>query len=215
MDASPTNQVNVYFRILQSWRQANTGELMEQIRKYFEKRVQLTEKDWKVFSSKLVKQEFQKKSLLLKIGQTENHLSFIERGIIRFYIPNERNDFTFSFSFDNEFVSAYDSFLTQLPSSYNVETLTETTLWRLSLNDLQAIYVETEIGNTIGRFAAEDLYLENLKREISLLTDTAEQRYLNLFTEQPQLIQRIPLKYIASYIGITPQALSRIRRRIY
>jgi len=187
---------------------------MEQIRKHFEKRVQLTEMDWQVFSSKLRRREFPKKTLLLKVGETENHLSFIEKGIIRFYVPKEENNFTFSFSFDNEFVSAYDSFLTQTPCGYQVETLVETTLWQISFKDLQTIYAETEIGNTIGRLATEGLYLENIKREISLLTDTAEQRYLNLFAEQPHLIQKVPLKYIASYIGITPQALSRIRRRI-
>lgn len=66
----------------------------------------------------------------------------------------------------------------------------------------------------IGRVAAEILYMEKSKRELSLLSMTAEQRYLNLFSEQQELIRLIPLKYIASYIGITPQALSRIRRRI-
>ena len=76
------------------------------------------------------------------------------------------------------------------------------------------IYSKTAVGNVIGRKAAESLFLEKAKRELALLNDSAEQRYLNLFTEQPELILQIPLKYIASYIGITPQALSRIRRRI-
>ena len=187
---------------------------MEQIRQYFEKTTVLTDKDWQTFSSKLIQQAFPKNHLLLKTGQTEHHLSFIESGIIRFYIPKDENDLTFAFAFDNSFVSAYDSFLTQRPSIYNVETLTKTTLWRLTYSDLQSIYKETAIGNTIGRQASEDLFLKKSKRELSLLNETAEQRYLNLFTEQPRLIKQIPLKYIASYIGITPQALSRIRKRI-
>jgi DNA-binding MarR family transcriptional regulator len=70
------------------------------------------------------------------------------------------------------------------------------------------------MGNLFGRLAAESLFLEKSKRELSLLTNTPEQRYLNLFTEHPELIRKIPLKYIASYIGVTPQALSRIRKRI-
>ena len=188
---------------------------MDQIRKFLEKKVRLSDADWQVFSSKLIRQEFPKRALLLKAGRTENYLSFIEEGIIRFYIPREENDFTFSFSFANSFVSAYDSFLAQLPCIYHVETLTKTVLWRVTYNDLQAIYAETVIGNTIGRYASEGLYLDNFQREISLLTDTAAQRYLKLLSQQPQVIQKIPLKYIASYIGITPQALSRIRRRIY
>lgn len=188
---------------------------MEQIRKYFDKTFKMTDRDWKIFSSMLIKQEFSKKHALLEAGQIENNLSFIETGIIRFYIPKEDNDLTFAFVLNNSFVSGYDSFLTQTPSTYYVETLTKTTLWRLTYNDLQEIYNETEIGNTIGRKASEDLFMKKSKRELSLLNETAEQRYLNLFTEQPDLLQHIPLKYIASYIGVTPQALSRIRKRIY
>ena len=187
---------------------------MEQIRALFGKIVALSEEDWQLFSSKLSRCQFPKKTLLLKSGQTERFLSFVEKGIIRFFIPGLENDLTFGFAFDNAFMSAYDSYLTQTPSTYHVETLSETILWRLTYTDLQEIYRQTEAGNIIGRFASEDLFLKKAKRELSLLSDTAEQRYLNLFTERPDLIRYIPLKYIASYIGITPQALSRIRKRI-
>ncbi len=187
---------------------------MEKIRKYFEANAKLTEYDWEVFASKLTRQEFSKKHKLLHTGETEKYLSFIENGIIRSYIPKEEYDLTFAFAFENHFISAYDSFLTQSPSSYTVETITNTTLWRLTYHDLQTIYAKTKIGNFIGRKASEDLYLKKSKREQSLLNETAEERYLNIFSEQPKLIQHIPLKYIASYIGITPQALSRIRKRI-
>lgn len=187
---------------------------MEQIKLHFERIVPLTDKDWQAFSSKLVRQEFPKNHMLLETGQTERHLSFVESGIIRFYIPDDENELTFAFVFDSSFASAYDSFLTQQPVVYNVKTLTKTTLWRLSYSDLQSIYDETEVGNFIGRQASEELFLKKSKRELSLLNQTAEERYLNLFTEQPRLIKEIPLKYIASFIGITPQALSRIRKRI-
>lgn len=174
-----------------------------------------SEKDWEIILSKLVRQEFPKKHILTEVDQIENHLNFIESGIARFYIPKEENDLTFNIVFDNGFLSAYDSFLTQTPSTYNIETLTDTIIWQITYNDLQTIYKETELGNIIGRQASEELFLKKQKREISLLNLSAEQRYLNLFNEQPKLIQQIPLKYIASYIGITPQALSRIRKRIY
>lgn len=187
---------------------------MNQIREYLERLAPLNEHDWQIFSSKLVKQEFPKKTVILKTGQVENYLSFVETGIIRHYFPKDDHDLTFAFAFNNGFVSAYDSFLTRSPSVYQLQTLTPTTLWRLTYQDLQDIYAETAIGQTIGRFACEDLFLKKSKRELSLLNDPAEQRYLNLFTEQPHLIRQIPLKYIASYIGITPQGLSRIRRRI-
>lgn len=190
---------------------------MEQIRQYFEHTIQqkINNKEWTFFVSKLLRQDFPKNHIILKTGQIENYLSFVKTGIIRYYIPKLENDLTFSFAFDNNFVSGYDSFLTRKPSTCHIETLTNTTLWRLTYNDLQTIYNETEIGNLIGRKASEDLFLKKSKRELSLLNETTEQRYRNLFTEQPHLIQNIPLKYIASYIGVTPQALSRIRKRIY
>jgi CRP-like cAMP-binding protein len=187
---------------------------MEQIRNFFEKTCKVTDQDWLIFSSKLTRAVFAKKTLLLQEGQIENHLSFIEKGVVRFYIPKSENDLTFGFVFNNEFVSAFDSFLIRLPSTYNIETLTETIIWSLSYDDLQCVYTETEIGITIGKKASEDLFLKKSKRELSLLNDTAEERYLKLFSERPNLIQFIPLKFIASYIGITPQALSRIRKRI-
>jgi hypothetical protein len=87
-------------------------------------------------------------------------------------------------------------------------------LWRISHDHLQQVYEETSVGDRIGRFAAEQLYLQKSNREHSLLRDSAEERYLKLFSEQPLLIKHIPMKYLASYIGITPQALSRIRARI-
>jgi len=187
---------------------------MDEIRTYFETFATMTDQDWDIFSSKLVQQNFAKKAMLLQAGKTENYLSFISKGAVRFYIPRAESEFTFTFSFANEFVSAYDSFLTRKPSSYAVEAMIDTTVWRISYPDLQEVYKITAIGNEIGRRASEDLFLLKTKRELDLLLKTAEERYFNLFTEQPQLIREIPLKYIASYIGVTPQALSRIRRRI-
>ena len=189
---------------------------MQQIREYIEKVNHVSDSDWNIFLSKLEKRDFKKKIEIIKKGEIENHISFIEHGIVRLVIPNEdlEKEVTFGFSFENEFISAYDSFITQIPSLYRLETLTDTSLWSISYNDLQYVYSNTNVGNAIGRFYAERLYLIKSKREQALLYESAEQRYLNLFTDRPNLIKEIPLKYIASYIGVTPQALSRIRKRI-
>ncbi|EPR69935.1 Crp/Fnr family transcriptional regulator [Cyclobacterium qasimii] len=187
---------------------------MDQIRDYFEQLVGINDSDWQQFSSKLRKSEYPKKTNLLKVGQTENYLSFIEKGSVRLYFPKEENDLTFGFCFEGQFVSAYDSFLTQKPCDYQIETMTKTTLWRISHQDLQYIYANTSIGNTIGRLAAESQFLLKSERELSFLNESAEERYRSLFKNRPKLILEIPLKYIASYVGVTPQALSRIRKRI-
>ncbi|MCU4173820.1 Crp/Fnr family transcriptional regulator [Carboxylicivirga sp. N1Y90] len=188
---------------------------MEEIRQFIASITPMNDDDWQLFSSKLEMVNVKKKIVLLKAGEIENYLSFITKGAARVHIPLEENDVTFGFLFENEFVSAYDSFLTRQPSEYQTETITDTTLWRISYQDLQDVYQNTDSGNAIGRRMNENMYLLKSKRELSLLSKSAEERYLDLFTERPELIKQIPLKHIASYIGVTPQALSRIRRRIY
>ncbi len=187
---------------------------MIKIRKFIENITPINDSDWQFFSSKLQEVKLKKHSILLNFGEIEHHLSFITKGIVRLYVPREESDLTFGFLFENEFVTGYDSFLTQVPSEYQIETLTETILWKISHADLQKVYEKTDSGNIIGRRMAENMFLIKSKRELSLLSKTAEERYLDLFTDRPKLFRQIPLKYIASYIGITPQALSRIRKRI-
>ncbi|MDX6745969.1 Crp/Fnr family transcriptional regulator [Polaribacter sp. PL03] len=189
---------------------------MEQIKTYIDQIAAISKSDWNFFSSKLLRRTIPKKTIFLKINEVENHISFIESGVVRLYIPKENPDkeITFGFSFEDQFISAYDSFLTQKPSLYQLQTLTETSLLSISYKDLQEVYKTTQIGNLIGRLTAERLFLIKSKREQNLLNLTAEERYLKLFKERPELIKIIPLKYISSYIGVTAQALSRIRKRL-
>jgi CRP-like cAMP-binding protein len=186
---------------------------MDNIRKYFEKFIDLEDHIWKLFTERLQPKIVPKNGVILAKGQIENHVSIIETGIIRFVIPNVESDTTFGFGFNGHFFSAYDSFISKIPSEYQIEALVETKIWRISHQDLNALFDQTSEGNSIGRQIAEQFFVGKQKRELSLLTQSAEERYFNLFTHQPQLIKEIPLKYIASYIGITPQALSRIRAR--
>ena len=189
---------------------------MHQIKLYLDKIASISSSDWNFFISKLHRRIITKKSVFIKVNQIENHISFIESGIVRLFIPkdNPEKEITFGFCFKNQFVSAYDSFLTQSPSNYQLQALTETVMLSISYKDLQSVYKSTQIGNLIGRLTAEDLFLIKSKREQNLLNLNAEQRYLKLFKERPELLKSVPLKYISSYIGVTAQALSRIRKRL-
>lgn len=187
---------------------------MGYIREYYERIIQLSEPEWSFIASHFHQHVFAKGAVITQQGALENYLSFVERGAIRFYIPGDEPELTFNFSFDREFTCAYDSFLTRTPSEYALQALTKTVVWRIAYEDLQRVYAETQVGNYLGRFASEQLFLTKSKRELSLLKLSATERYLQLFTEQPQILKQVPLKYVASYLGITPQGLSRIRRQI-
>lgn len=187
---------------------------MGYIKEYIKSITTLSEGEWKIIASFFIKREYEKGAKLIELGETEQYLSFIEKGLVRSYIPNEEKELTFSFNFDKEFTCAYDSFLTRRPTEYEQETLTKTIVWSISYSCLQKVYAQTTTGNFWGRYAAEKLFLQKSKREISLLKNTAKERYLNLLSSQSHIIKQVPLKYIASYIGVTPQALSRIRKEI-
>lgn len=187
---------------------------MDAIHAYYKTHFAISDEDWHFFASKLQPKTFARNELILRQGEVEPYLSFAESGIVRFFIPKEEHDLTFAFVFGEDFFSAYDSFLQQQPSAYAVAAISEVFAYQISYDDLQLIYQNTKIGNLIGRKASEELFIKKAQRELSLLNETAEKRYLKLFSERPELIQQIPLKYIASYIGVTPQALSRIRKRI-
>lgn len=188
---------------------------MEQLKNYVNEAYdELNQDVWDLVTPMLELVTYPKKTPLVKFGEIEKNIYFIKSGSMRFFIPQEENELTFGFAFEDEFVSAYDSFLNQEPCEYQLETITETTVWVLSKENLLTLYAETSLGNYIGRLIAENLFMKKKDREMSLLTRTAEQRYDDLFTSHPQIIKEIPLKYISSFIGITPQALSRIRARI-
>jgi CRP-like cAMP-binding protein len=187
---------------------------MGHLREYYERMIRLQESEWRFIASHFTRKAFSKNEHITPQGVIENYLSFIESGRVRFYIPDDENELTFNFSFEKEFTCAYDSFLTRTPSDYALQVLGETVVWQISYDDLQKVYAQTSAGNYLGRCAAERLFLSKSRRELSLLKYSAKERYLKLFSEQPDIVKFIPLKYVASYLGITPQGLSRIRRQI-
>jgi len=189
---------------------------MEFIRQYLlSKGIPLTEEDWRPFVEKNFRKEYKKKDIILNKGEVDNYLSFVENGAARLFFMKENKELTIRFVFQNQFLTAYDSFTQRTPSRCDIEALTDMVVWQIHYDDLQEIYRTQAIGNLVGRLTVEALYVEKLNREFSFLSETAEERYLSLLREQPDLFQKIPLKHIASYMGITPQALSRIRKRIY
>ena len=121
---------------------------------------------------------------------------------------------TCGFSFSCEFANAYSSLNNKELSVFNVQALCKSVIWRLSKRNLSYLYKTSLNINKIMRVTLEYAFARKTVRELSLLRYTPEERYVKLLEGDKMLLQNIPLKYIASYIGITPQALSCIRKRI-
>ncbi|MCT4215897.1 Crp/Fnr family transcriptional regulator [Elizabethkingia anophelis] len=188
---------------------------MEKIRELFDNIIRLTDAEFNYYQQKISSKDYKKGDIITPKGSVEHYAYYIKKGIVRRFIERGETEATFYFAFEQDFVSAYDSFITQTPCRYSLQALEDTSLLRISWHDVQDLYQQSSKWDKIGRILNEHAYVERADREFSLLTKSPQERYENLFKQNPEVIKRIPLKYIASYIGVTPQALSRIRRRIF
>ena len=165
---------------------------------------------------KIVKRKRLKKGdYFIKEGKTCKEVGFIVSGIFRsYYSTSSDEEVTYCFRFKNSFVSAYSSFLTQTKSVENIQAMTDIEM--LSITKEDVLTLEKSSSNWIKFFKinAEQEYIEMEKRIFLLQKESAEQRYRDLLTNQPEYLQLIPLNYLASYLGITQRHLSRIRKSL-
>jgi CRP-like cAMP-binding protein len=186
---------------------------MTNITTYFAK-IGIEEKDLQPFLAFLQVRTYAKGEIILKNEQTENYLSFLKSGIIRFFVEHDGKDSTFDFIFPDSFYCHYDSFYSRKATKFNSEALTDVEIYRIHYNDLHSLFNTCEYAKDLSRIAVEKLLEKKVNREIFLLTKSPKERYLSLLNEQPKLLQFIPQKYLATYLGIVPETLSRIRKRI-
>lgn len=179
----------------------------------FNKLVPLSEVEWAAIENCLLERSFPKGAFLCHHGKVERYLSIITSGTCRGFYNKDGEEVSVSFMFTNDYVSAYYSFLTNRPSLLAIQALTPVEVISISKTDLDRLCDTYKNAERIGRLNAERIYRRKEEREISLLTLSATQRYRELLDRHPKLLQHIPLKYIASYLGIQPASLSRIRKQ--
>lgn len=168
---------------------------------------------------KVVKQLFREKRLnkgdhLLEAGNVCRYLAFIETGLVRYYINQDGDEKTNYFNKEGEFVCDYQSFLPKIPAGVNIQALEDTVAYVINFDDLQQLYKEVEHGERFGRLGIEQVFVHVINQVVSLYVDTPDTRYQKFITNFSDIAQRIPQYYIASFVGIKPQSLSRIRKRI-
>ena len=181
---------------------------------YFSRFVQFSDQEKEGFASLLTVKEYKKGDNITEIGSIEQKLSFISTGIVRGYCMKGQDDITLCIEFSNAFTSAYTSFTEQTPSKVGLEALTNVTLYEMSYENLMCLYSSSKEGERMGRMAAEQMCSTYEKRLIDLLTKSAIDRYEELLQNEPQLILTIPQKYVAEYLGIKPESLSRLKKQV-
>ena len=180
---------------------------------FIENYVFLPETDWDAISKCLDAQIVKKGDFVLKEGQICNHLYFLEKGLLRFAILNNGEYATKFFTVAPYTFTSQYSFANRLPARESIEALETSFLWRISYEKSQELF----------RFESWTAFARKLTQEVQFFTElileeaqneTAEKRYMKLLEHRPELVQRVPLKHLASYLGVTPQSFSRIRTKI-
>jgi CRP-like cAMP-binding protein len=171
------------------------------------------EAEKEIISNLFNEKQLKKGDHFLQEGTVCRQVGFIEKGLMRYYITQDGEEKTFSFARENQFVSNYESFVPQIPSHKSIEALEDTLLYSISYDNLQRMYGTMANGERLGRLVIEGVFVQALQDLNSFYADTPEQRYEKLLQTHPDLQQRIPQYYIASWVGVKPQSLSRIRKR--
>lgn len=183
----------------------------DELRSFFEKQVPLEDQAWTDLQKTMTFREYKRKDHFLYQGEICKQLGFIIKGYVRLYFLKDGEEITKDFNFENSFCGSYASFSLRQPSRFNIMAMEKVKLYTIGREDLFRLFDKYSSLQKLGRISMEHMFIRKEMREASFLLDSAEQRYHELLSQYPKITQRVPLKYLASYLGITAETLSRIR----
>jgi len=180
----------------------------------FKQITDFTDSELEIVLKHFEKKELKKKTNLLQAGKTADEVYFIVEGCMRLFCVRDGEELSTYFFTEQMFAGAYDSFISRKPSRHSIETLEDCEVLALTYHALQELYVEFPKMNEFIRKAIEERFVVLHDLFTDYVLNSPEERYLSLQKERPDLLNRIPQHQIASFLGITPVSLSRIRNRV-
>ncbi len=175
----------------------------------------VSEEELNYLNSGITVTEFKPKHFYLHANSIQKEIGFLYSGLIRsFYIDNNGNEISVNFFRENSFATDYPAFITQTPCKYYFQCIEHTVIVNLSYKHIQEGYEKSPILERYGRLVTEEVLKMQQRRIDRFLFDNAEKRYLNFIDEYPDLFNRVSLSYLASYLGIERQSLTRIRKKL-
>jgi CRP-like cAMP-binding protein len=186
---------------------------MEQIKQVMKRMIQISEDEFSNFITQCFTKTFKRQEILSKPDYTPNEIFFINKGLIRVCITDNNGiEHSIQFALENQFIVDYSHFLQQLPSIYTLQALEETEVIVLPRKTIEWAYKNLTEGQKLGRLIAEYKFIYQDDRIKNLYVRTAKQRYDNITNVFPNIHNRVPQHMIASYLGITPIHLSRLKK---
>ncbi len=185
------------------------------LKKYCKTLINLTEDELLLIDRYFVPKTIKRKEYLLEEGKVCKVITFIVSGSFRHFHLKDGEEKTCDISFENSFITEYSSFNYDIPSNINLQALEKSEVLIINKDNLFKLYNECRKYETVGRLMAEKIAFKATEIAMSLSSEKPETRYKKLLIQQPELFQRVQQKYIANYLGITAESLSRIRKRIH
>lgn len=186
---------------------------MDLVRRTIERYVPLAEADWERIAPCWREHPFSKGASVCAVGQVEQRFYIVRSGVQRLSFPHDGQDVCVGFAYDGSWSGEYASFISRRPARFDVVAMTDSVLLGIGHADLQRLYAEVPAMERFGRLIVEELLLGRATREIEQMSLSAEERYDRLLARSPHLLQLVPQKDIASYLRMTPETFSRLRRR--
>lgn len=185
------------------------------LRTHIEKRIDLTDEEFEIISKFFIPKKIRKNQFLLNEGEICRHIGFVNFGCLREYtIDNKGTEHIIQFAIEDWWVSDLNSFLSGLPAKYNIDALQDSEVLLLEKSARDELLDKCPKMEKFFRLLLEANHIATHRRVIGALSTSAEERYLKFIKTYPKLFEQIPQNQIASYLGITPQSLSRIRKEL-
>jgi CRP-like cAMP-binding protein len=154
-----------------------------------------------------------KGTFFLRAGEVNKHVGFLQKGLVRYFVYKDDEESTFEFTKEGEFVADYQSFNNNTVSLQNIQAIEDCEMLVINYPNVQTIFNSTKNGNLIGRLLIEHRFDVMVNQLLAVYMQNHEERYKQFISQYRDLTQRIPQYLIASYVGVKPPSLSRIRRR--
>jgi len=181
------------------------------LKRYVSKFIQLSEEDFNAFSAFVEIRHFEKKEKIISQGQTETYLNLVENGLVRKYFLKGNEEKVTYLAKENFLVNSMGSFLSDSPSIYFVETIEPTTLLSIKKQDLENLYDTHHNIERLSRLVLTSLFIQREKQDYDQIRLSVRERFIQFMQNNSDLLQRVPQKYLASYLNIKPETFSRMK----
>lgn len=189
--------------------------MFDYLYQHIKSKVDISEEEWSIITSLFIPKKVRRKHFLLQAGDVSEYMFFVNKGCLRSYTVDEKGDeHIVQFAIEGWWIGDMNSFLTGEEATFNVDALEDSEVLLLDYNAQEQLYQQINKFERYMRLLLQSNYIAMHRRLVSTISTTAEDKYLRMVKKYPDIVQRVPQHMIASYLGLKPETLSRVRKKL-